>query len=165
MSSQNPSASVHLSNRICLPVPLFPQNFGQDVTRVHVKFQWQKVVGPNGSGSSVCKSHYTRVRAQTFFLFCHSSMTSISTIFFPVGRRSDMSYVLRQHFYFIDSQLVHHLTVLPHKDVMVQVCPRDPSVNFPECVARARVPVSLGVRLCSPKVAFATASVRNRPQP
>ena len=37
---------------------------------------------------------------------------------------------------------------------------------FPECVAR--VPVSfggLGVRLCSPKVAFATATVRNRPQP
>ena len=37
---------------------------------------------------------------------------------------------------------------------------------FPECVAR--VPVSLGglgVRLCSPKVAFATATVRNRSQP
>ena len=37
---------------------------------------------------------------------------------------------------------------------------------FPECVAR--VPVSLGglgVRLCSPKVAFATATVGNRPQP
>ena len=36
----------------------------------------------------------------------------------------------------------------------------------PECVAR--VPVSLGglgVRLCSPKVAFATATVRNRRQP
>ena len=38
--------------------------------------------------------------------------------------------------------------------------------SFPECVAR--VPVSLGglgVRLCSPKVAFATATVRNRSQP
>ena len=37
---------------------------------------------------------------------------------------------------------------------------------FPECVAR--VPVSLGglgVRLCSPSFAFATATVRNRPQP
>ena len=37
---------------------------------------------------------------------------------------------------------------------------------FPECVAR--VPVSLGglgVRLCSPKVAFATATVGNRSQP
>ena len=38
-------------------------------------------------------------------------------------------------------------------------------VFFPECVAR--VPVSfggLGVRLCSPEVAFATATVRNRSQ-
>ena len=37
---------------------------------------------------------------------------------------------------------------------------------FPECVAR--VPVSLGglgVRLCSPSFAFATATVRNRSQP
>ena len=37
---------------------------------------------------------------------------------------------------------------------------------FPECVAR--VPVSLGglgVRLCSPKVAFASATVGNRLQP
>ena len=37
---------------------------------------------------------------------------------------------------------------------------------FPECVAR--VPVSLGglgVRLCSPSFAFATATVRNRRQP
>ena len=36
---------------------------------------------------------------------------------------------------------------------------------FPECVAR--VPVSLGglgVRLCSPSFAFATATVGNRPQ-
>ena len=41
-----------------------------------------------------------------------------------------------------------------------------PFLLFPECVAR--VPVSLGglgVRLCSPKVAFATATVGNRPQP
>ena len=37
---------------------------------------------------------------------------------------------------------------------------------IPECVAR--VPVSLGglgVRLCSPSFAFATATVRNRSQP
>ena len=49
---------------------------------------------------------------------------------------------------------------------MVRRCQKLMLPLFPECVAR--VPVSLGglgVRLCSPSFAFATATVRNRSQP
>ena len=51
-------------------------------------------------------------------------------------------------------------------DAQVQIDTPRCKKLFPECVAR--VPVSLGglgVRLCSPKVAFATATVGNRSQP